>query len=233
MMTFVTGEQPYYRDRPDAGKQLAARLGGYCDNCVVFGVPNGGIPIAAEVARQFNADMDVVVVRKLHIPSNPEAGFGAVTTDGSPVYNKPLMKRLGLNDREVQKLADQVRSEIDSRSASYRGDRPFPWLVGKVAIIVDDGMASGYTMAAAIKSVRNHRAGKVVAAAPVASESAFQIVKTLADDVVCPIVSKSSWFSVAGFYQNWHDLSDGEALAVLKDFRKEQEAAATSSNIRK
>ncbi|MBI2857938.1 MAG: phosphoribosyltransferase [Chloroflexi bacterium] len=229
MIDYVSQDRPLYKDRQDAGRKLAGKLAGYCGNCVVFAIPNGGIPVAAEVARELGAALDVVVVRKLNIPFNPEAGFGAVTTEGTPVYNKPLMKRLGLTDREVLKQAEGVRGDIDKRNALFRGDRPFPWLVGKVAIVIDDGLASGYTMAAAIKSIRNHRAGKVVAAAPVGSESGYQIVKTMADDVVCPAVSKGAWFAVASFYENWYDLSDEEALSVLDKFRQDRQAEASAT----
>lgn len=217
MMTMtLTHEKPYYEDRLDAGRRLAEKLAAYHGNCLVFGVANGGLPVAAEVAALLEVDMDTVIALKLPVPFDRESGYGAVAGDGVVVYNKPMMKRLGISDREAQKQADRIRRDVDRRVAFLRGEMTFPWLVGKVAVIVDDGMASGYTMAAAVKAIRNHRAGKVVVAAPIASYSAYQIVKTFADEVVCPIVSRSSWFTVPASYENCARMADQEARSVLR-----------------
>ncbi|MDO8472784.1 MAG: phosphoribosyltransferase family protein [Dehalococcoidia bacterium] len=221
-MMMVTREQTYFQDRTDAGRQLSERLLACRGNCVVLAVPNGGIPLAIEVARRLDADLDVVVIRKLQALSNSESGYGAVASDGSVVYNRPMVKKLSLNDREITKQAAGLKEEISKRNMVFRGDRPFPSLVGKAAIIVDDGLASGYTMAAAVKSVRNLRAGKIVVAVPVAPEPAYQIVKSLSDEVVCPIVSTSSWFAVSSFYRDWDDLTDADALALLTQFRSQR-----------
>lgn len=221
----VTGEQTCFQDRADAGRQLSERLMAYRGNSVVLAVPNGGIPVAVEVARLLDAELDVVLVQKLRVPFDFESGYGAVATDGSAIYSRPIAKKLGISDRDIQKQAIAHKSEIGKRSLPFRGDRPFPWLVGKVAIIVDDGMASGYTMAAAVKTVRCLRAGKIVVAAPVATEPAYQIVKSFSDEVVCPIVSRSSWFTVAGVYHDWQDIADSDALSALNRFRDERSGA--------
>lgn len=215
----VTGEQTCFQNRADAGRQLSERLGAYRGNCIVLAVPNGGIPVAVEVAGLLDAELDVVLVQKLRVPFDFESGYGAVANDGSAIYSRPIAKKLGISDREIQKQATVHKGEIGKRSLTFRGDRPFPWLVGKVAIIVDDGMASGYTMAAAVKTVRCLRAGKIVVATPVATEPAYQIVKSFSDETVCPIVSRSSWFTVAGVYRDWVDISDADALSMLTLFR--------------
>ncbi len=209
----------YFRDRTDAGRQLAAELSDYRNrDVVVFAIPRGGIPVAMEVAAGLKAPLDIVIVRKIPIPHEPEAGFGAVTEDGSIVLNEPLMKRLGLNKQDAEHQADAVRLELMRRSMLYRRKiSPSP-VKGKTAIIIDDGLASGYTMLAAIQSLRHRKAVEIVVAVPVASSSAFDLVKPAADRLVCPIVARTNWFAVASYYQNWHDLNDEEVIRYLENW---------------
>jgi predicted phosphoribosyltransferase len=222
-------EHPY-RDRIDAGRKLAQSLeqerGG---DAIVFAIPRGGIPVAVEVAGTLGLRLDIVVPRKIPIPDNPEAGYGAVTEDGIIVLNEPLVERLGLTRGLIERQAEQVMSEIRRRLSLYRTRLGESVVEGKAAIIIDDGLASGYTMLAAIGSLRRRGAVRVVAAAPVASSHAWELVKDRADEVVAPIVSSVYPFAVAGFYRQWHDLTDEEALEGLErygrtDRRKTDEA---------
>jgi putative phosphoribosyl transferase len=215
-MMVLTQDKTCYRDRQDAGDQLAVRLASYARNCVVFGIPKGGLEIACRVAARLNVPSDAVVVQKLLVPFSQEDGYGAVATDGAVLFHRPTVKRLRLNDKEIERQAEGARAEIHRRTELYRGDLPFPWLVGRTAVIVDDGMASGYTMAAAIKSIRNRRAGRVVVAVPVASEPAYQLVKSHADEVISLLVATGRWFSVSNFYENWRELSENDSLSLLK-----------------
>ena len=160
------------------------------------------------------------------VPYNTEAGYGAVTEDGAIVLNEPLVERLGLTGRQIERHADEVRAEIRRRQEAYRAKLRPSSVEGKAAIIIDDGLASGYTMMAAIRSMRQHGATRVVAAAPVASSSAWELIKSAADEVVCPIVSYSYPFAVAGFYRQWHDLTDEEVIDDLEGFRKDYERRA-------
>ncbi|MBI2857050.1 MAG: phosphoribosyltransferase [Chloroflexi bacterium] len=212
---------PVYQDRQDAGRQLAERLAGYADNrTVIFAIPRGGLLVAAETARQLKLPLDVVLTRKMPVTFDPETGYGAVADDGSSVFNRLMVRRLGVGDKDLIRQTERLKAELERSMPAYRGSIPFPRLVSRTAIIVDDGMASGYTMAAAIKCVRSHRAGRVVVAVPVAPELAYQMVKTFADAVICPMLARSSWFSVGAFYQDWHEVTDKEAISVLAAHRK-------------
>ena len=215
----MNGSEPPYRDRTDAGRVLAGYLSHYePDEAIVLAIPRGGIPVAVEVAKRLGATLDVIVARKIPIPQNTEAGYGAVTEDGAVVLNDPLVQRLGLTGRQIERHADEVRQEIRRRQAAYRTYLRPSSVEGKAAIIIDDGLASGYTMMAASKSIRQRGAAKVVAAAPVASSTARELLAAVADEVVSPVVSYRTPFAVAGFYREWHDLTDEEVFVELKGF---------------
>ncbi len=205
-----------FRDRTDAGKQLAARLSDYRrQDTVVFAIPRGGVPVAAEVAAALKAPLDIVIVRKIPVPGEPEAGFGAVTEDGAVVLNESLMERLGLDAQDVDHQAESVRRELKRRSRLFR-QKLLPVLVkGKAAVVIDDGLASGYTMLAAIQSLRHRQAAEIVVAVPVASGSAYDLVKPASDHLVALIVARTDWFAVASYYQNWYDLDDAEVIRYL------------------
>jgi putative phosphoribosyl transferase len=218
----MTDDEPPYRDRSDAGRVLAGHLKQYKPgDAIVYAIPRGGIPVAVEVARKLGIELDIIVSRKIPIPYNTEAGYGAVTEDGVIVLNEPLAERLGLTRQQIERHADEVRVEIQRRQAVYRANVRPSSVEGKAAIIIDDGLASGYTMMAAIISIRQQGAAKVVAAAPVASSSAWELIKSAADEVVCPVVSHHYPFAVAGFYRHWHDLTDEEVIDDLEGFRKD------------
>lgn len=136
------------------------------------------------------------------------------------------MAHLGLTQKEIQRHADEVRVEINRRLALYRGKRPYPLLEGKTVVLVDDGLASGFTMIAAVESSRRKRAGKIVVAVPAASASALERVTGLVDGQVSLVVARSSWFAVASFYRHWYDLSDDEVIAYLEQWRLHRGAKA-------
>ena len=213
----VYEQRPFFRDRQDAGKRLAEKLTIYADsNPLVLAIPRGGVPVGLEVARSLNTTFDVIVVRKIPIPWEPEAGYGAITDDGTMVLNEPLVKALHLTQQQIQQGINEVEAEIVRRNTAYRGTRPFPSLIGKTAILIDDGLASGFTMIAALKSVRRRGAQKLIVAAPVASKTAFSQVKQMSDDLFCLIISDTPSFAVASFYQDWYDLTDSEVIKLLR-----------------
>lgn len=217
--------QPLFRDRTDAGKRLAERLGHYQNSkTIVLAIPRGGVPVAIEVANKLEAPLDVVVPRKITIPYNPEAGYGAVTEDGTIVLNEPLVKQLGLSEHQIQHQAEEVRAEIARRSTAYRGSLPAPQIEGKTAIIIDDGLASGFTMVAAIKSIKRRKAATVISAVPVASGTAYDLVKPLVHELVCLAIARVYHFAVASFYHNWYDLTDEEVIRYLNDWRASHRA---------
>ncbi|MBI4286959.1 MAG: phosphoribosyltransferase [Chloroflexi bacterium] len=206
-----------FTDRRDAGQRLAARLAHYRNGrALVLAIPRGGVEIGAPIARALSLPLDVVVVRKLPIPWNPEMGFGAVTVDGAAIMDQKLVYELGLAPVHIEVIAAKVRQEIERRSRTYRGDRPPPELKGKTVIIVDDGLATGYTMLAAIKSARNQEAGRIVAAVPVASAHSASRVEAEADEFIALAVAETQSFAVAEYYRYWIDLSDVEVVALLQ-----------------
>lgn len=206
-----------FQDRVDAGKRLAKRLSEYHNsNALILAIPRGGIPVAASAAHRLNLEWNVIVVRKLPTPWNPEAGFGAIAVDGSMVLNHSMVQGLGLDDAQIEDIAREVRAEVERRSEVFTRERTPAVVDGKTVIVMDDGVASGYTMLAAIKSAREHGAEKVVAAAPVASRSSASLIEEAADEVVFEIVSPSVPFAVADFYIAWHDLTDDDVLPYLR-----------------
>jgi putative phosphoribosyl transferase len=206
-----------FRDRTEAGQRLAEQLLDYANrNAIVLAIPRGGVPVGYEIAKRLNAEFDVIVPRKMPIPWNPEAGFGAITADGTIVLNQPMVESLGLTQEDIQKVAEEVKAEVIRRTKVYRGDKPPPNVEGRPVLLVDDGLASGYTMLAAIESVRKLSPAEVVVAVPVASTSAARIVRQAADKLVAIIISSHLPFAVADFYLEWRDLTDEEVLSYLQ-----------------
>lgn len=213
-------ERAIFDNRYDAGRQLAAKLSEYRGrSVVVLAVPNGGVPIALEVALALEADLDLVISRKIPLPLSPEAGFGAVSDDGTVILNEEVVKRFGLSPYQINYQINQVRAEIRQRSLLYRKDRPLTIVKGKTVIMIDDGLASGYTMTAAVESVRRRSPKETVVAVPAASATALEKLKGVADSVVTLATGTKPKFYIADFYRYWHDLSNDEVTQCLKEWR--------------
>lgn len=207
-----------FKDREEAGKKLAKTLLKYkARNPCVLAIPRGGVPVGWQVANKLKATFDVLVTRKIPIPFNPEAGFGAVTVDKTIILNKELVSHLGLSEEKIRLLAEKVWREIRRREKVYRGNRPKPNLLGKTVILVDDGLASGFTMLAAIESVRKAKPEKVAVAVPVTSGSAAGKIKPKVSELVS-LYTHPAWlpFAVASFYQKWTELTDEEVKRYLE-----------------
>lgn len=212
--------QEVFEDRRDAGRQLAAKLLEYEGHgAVVLAIPNGGVPVGLEVATVLKAAFDVIIVRKIPIPLNPEAGFGAIADDGTTILNDELVKRLGLSPQQISLQVTEVRARIRQRSLLYYGERPLTTITGKTVIISDDGLASGYTMMAAAESARRRRPKEIVLAVPAASASAVNQVEKVADRVVTCVTSFTPRFAVADFYRYWYDISDEEVIQQVREWR--------------
>ena len=206
-----------FRDRLHAGHKLAERLIEYKDqDTVVLAIPRGGVPVGFEIAKHLNAQFDVIIPRKIPIPWNPEAGLGAVTADGTMVLNERMIRNLGLSKTEIDEAAEEVRQEIERRTQEYRDDQPEPDVRGRPVILVDDGLASGYTMLAAVESLKKADPSSVIVAVPVASRGAARLVAPEVDDLVALVISDRLPFAVADFYMEWRDLTDAEVIACLK-----------------
>jgi len=221
-MHFAKG-QAIFEDRHDAGRQLAAELGEYGgQSVVVLAIPNGGVPVALEVANALKADLDFVITRKIPMPLTPEAGIGAVTDDGTVILNKELVKSIGLSSQQINEQVSEVIAEIRQRSLVYQGDRPLTSVTGKTVIIIDDGLASGFTMVAAVGSVRRRRPRGIVVAVPVASAKALKQLEGVADKVVTCTTGSVPRFAIADFYHYWRDVSDDEVIRYIKEWRSQR-----------
>lgn len=215
-----TRDQALFEDRYDAGRQLAALLDEYKGQSVtVLAIPNGGVPLGLEVALALEADLDLVISRKIPLPLSPEAGFGAITDDGTVILNEELVKAEGLSPDQINYQIHQVRAEIRQRTLLYREVRSPSTISGKTVIIVDDGLASGFTMMAAVASVRRRKPREIIAAVPVTSASAAEQVTKVTDKMVTLATGTKRFFAVADFYRHWHDVSDNEAIKCLQDWQ--------------
>jgi len=209
-----------FENRQDAGKRLAEELNQYKGQpVVVLAIPNGGVPVAMEVASEFKAELDLIVSRKIPIPLSPEGGFGAIADDGTVILNEQLVRRLGLNRQQIEYEAGRVREEVKKRSLLYKGDRPLVTVGGKVAVLVDDGLASGITMMAAVQSVRRRRPKEVVVAVPVAAAAAAKEVERVTDRLVTCAIGYMPKFYISDFYNHWYDLCDEDVVQYLKRWR--------------
>jgi len=214
--TFVFG------DRFHAGELLAKMLkenAGRGD-VVLLAVPAGGVPVGYAIAKEIGIQMDVVVVRKVQIPWDTEAGFGALTWDGETVLNERLVTRLGLTEELIQESLSETKRIIKERFRKFRGNKPMPNLTEKVVILVDDGLASGFTMLTAARSVRRRRPKKIVVAVPTASVSAIRLLEAEVDEILCLNIRSGPMFAVADAYKKWHDLTDEEVIEILKRAEK-------------
>lgn len=216
-----TRQQPIFEHRYDAGRQLATKLTEYKDQpVVVLAIPNGGVLVALGAALALEADLNLVISRKIPLPLSPEGGFGAVTDDGTIILNEEVVKKAGLSPQQINYQVSRVRNDIRQRSLLYHKDRPPPAVSGKTVIIIDDGLASGYTMMAAVESVRQRRPREIIVAVPVASATALKQVEKLADKVITGSVGFAPEFYVSDFYRYWHEPSNDEVIQCLKEWRK-------------
>ena len=206
-----------FRDRVDAGRQLAERLAEYRDEpIVVVALPRGGVPVAAEVARALRAPLDVLVVRKLGCPWQPELGMGAIAEGDITVLNEDLVARLGVDEAAIRTVADRERAELERRIRRYRGDRPPVPVEGRTAILVDDGIATGSTARAAVDVLRRRGASRVVLAAPVAPREAVAALGHAADEVVT-VETPRLFMAIGQFYDDFSQTTDDEVADLLAE----------------
>jgi len=209
-------ESPKYKDRQDAGLVLAEKLLPYRQaKPVIIAIPNGGVAVAVPIARKLVCPIHLMVVRKLQIPDEPEAGFGAVASDGTLILNEPLVKRLDLSETIIARQKERALKTIRARLARYGPAAEFPELKGMTAILVDDGLASGFTMEVAVTVVKRQEPKAVIVAVPTSSMSAYRRISPLVDRLLCPDVSRLPIFAVANAYTEWRDLEDREIEELL------------------
>ena len=213
-----------FQDRIDAGRRLGARLAGMRgESVVVLGLPRGGVPVAAEVAAQLGAPLDVIVVRKLGVPLQPEVAMGAVGEDGSRYLDQELVDRLGISEVQIEDVERREREILASRVALFRAGADRIDVSRRTALIVDDGIATGATSTVACRIARGLGAARVVLAAPVGGTDAGRRVHG-ADDVVC-LLQPLGFQAVGAYYRDFGQTSDAEVVALLRDARRRTSTA--------
>jgi putative phosphoribosyl transferase len=207
--------QPFH-DRAEAGRYLAQFLGEYSDrpDVVVLGLPRGGVPVAYEVARALRAPLDVFVVRKLGVPGHEEYAMGAIASGGVRVINREAVSQLGIPERVIDAVAAREMRELERRESAYRDGRVPPRLAGRMVILVDDGLATGASMRAAVEALRNHDPERIVVAVPVGSSSVCEALRRDVDEVVCAMIPES-FRAVGLWYEQFDQTTDAQVHDAL------------------
>lgn len=205
-----------FHDRTDAGRQLAERLSGYANrnDVVALALPRGGVPVAYQVASRLAVPLDVFLVRKLGVPGHVELAMGAVAPGGVEVLNHGLIADLGISPATVAEIAAAERIELERRDRVFRGGRPFPELAGKTVIVIDDGLATGATMEAAVTALRRMNPAEIVVAVPVGARETCDRFARLADHVVC-LATPASFDAVGLWYEDFSQTTDDEVKELL------------------
>jgi putative phosphoribosyl transferase len=204
-------------DRTDAGRQLAKALARYkAQRPVVLALPRGGVPVAAEVATVLDAPLDLILVRKIGVPFQPELAMGAVVDGREPVIvrNEDVISLTGVSEQEFNATCDQQLAEIDRRRKLYLGDRPHLQIAGRTVIVVDDGIATGATTRAALQAIRMRKPSKLVLAIPVAPTATLKDLRGEADDIVC-LEDYENFGAIGLFYSDFRQVSDTEVIEIL------------------
>lgn len=206
-----------YRDRKEAGQRLAERLLDYRDrsDVVVLGLPRGGVVIASEIARRLHAPLDVFVVRKLGVPGQEELAMGAIASGGVRVLNSAVVDVCGIPASVIEEVTEQERRELERRERLYRGVRPPIAIEGRTVILVDDGIATGATMRAAVAALRRLKPARIIVAAPTAAPQACELLSKEADEVICDIMP-DPFYSVGLWYDDFTQNSDEEIRELLE-----------------
>ena len=228
MLQRIKMETVIFKNRREAGRQLAKALikrGYKSENTLVLGIPRGGLVVADEVAKALFATLDVVVARKLRVPYQPELGIGAVVDGDHTVFNEEVLRSVGASQDYLNREIAYQKEESERRLRFYRGEHPAPEVAGKTVIVVDDGIATGYTFRASLESLHQRRPDRLVATAPVAARDSAEMLKAFADDVVC-LHMPVSLLPVGAWYENFDQTSDEETVAILRRNRSALPLAA-------
>ena len=211
---------PRFRDRTQAGRRLAEDLLDYAerDDVLVLALPRGGVPVGFEVARALGAPLDVFVVRKLGLPWHEELAMGAIASGGVRLLNDEVVASTGVSDEDIERVTAVERQELARRERRYRGDRAFPDVRGKTVILVDDGLATGFTMRAAVAALRQEGPARVVVAVPVAAADTCDAFRSVADEIVCA-ATPEPFYAVGMWYDDFSQTSDEEVHDLLERAR--------------
>jgi len=205
-----------YRDRIDAGKQLAARLRDYAnrDDVLVLALPRGGVPVAYEVAKALRVPLDIFLVRKLGVPGHEELAMGAISTGGVRVLNDDVVNYLGIPGEVIDAVAADELTELERRERAYRGDRPEPDVQGKTVLLIDDGLATGSTMRAAAAALRQKNPARIIVAVPVSASQTCDEYRMGVDEIICA-KTPEPFLGVGQWYENFSQTTDEEVRRLL------------------
>jgi putative phosphoribosyl transferase len=216
-----------FQNRKAAGQFLAKELAGYANrqDVLVLALPRGGVPVAFEVAKALNAPLDVFVVRKLGVPEQQELAMGAIASGGVRVLNENIVRSLGVSEAAINQVAAKEQQELERRERLYRGDRPVPTLHGRTVILVDDGLATGATMRAALGALQQQKPAKIIVAVPVSASETCQEFQSKVDEVVCA-ATPSPFYSVGLWYEEFPQTTDEEVRDLLDKAANSQQTTA-------
>lgn len=217
-----------FTNRQEAGRVLAERLEKYAnrEDVIVLGVPRGGVPVAFEVAKALNATLDIFVLRKLGVPGHEELAFGAIGSGGVRVLNTDVVNKLGVSESEIAAATKEETRELERRERLYRGNRPPLNVEGYTVILVDDGIATGASLRAAIQAIRKLKPAALVVATPVAPRATFHSLRHEVDELVCAEIPEP-FFGVGQFYEDFSQVSDQEVVELLERARRPRAATKT------
>ena len=210
-----------FHDRKEAGQRLAMRLESYAGrpDVIVLALPRGGVPVGAEVASAIAAPLDVFVVRKLGVPGQEELAMGALAGNGVRVLDQSIMAASGVTEDQVERITRAEQLELERRDRQYRGDRPAPDVKGKTIILVDDGLATGASMRAAVMALRPQQPARIVVAVPVAAPETCELFRDIADEIIC-VETPDPFQAVGLWYEDFSQTSDAEVRTLLEQHER-------------
>ncbi|MFX0099482.1 MAG: phosphoribosyltransferase [Candidatus Hodarchaeota archaeon] len=208
-----------YKNRFEAGKVLGSMLEAYrSERTVVLAIPNGGVPVGIEIAKALGAELGLMIARKILFPFTTEAGFGAVTFDGSAFIDRDSARRNGVSEGEIERQKERALQSIEARVEYYRDVIDFPDLKEKVVVITDDGIAAGSTMLASIEGIKKREPRELIVAVPTAPFHSVEKIEHLVTKVVCPDIKRGFSFAVANAYEKWYDIENEEVKTLLQAY---------------
>jgi putative phosphoribosyl transferase len=218
-----------FRDRRDAGRRLATNLATYArrPDVIVLALPRGGVPVAFDVAQALAAPLDVFLVRKLGMPGHEEFAIGAIASGGVTVLNEDTLREYGVSREQVADVVEAEQRELERREHRYRGDRAFPDLAGRTVILIDDGLATGSTMRAAVAALRQERPARVIVAVPTAPAETCEELRTIVDEMVC-LITPDPFYAVGLWYEDFSQTTDEEVRELLESAARFASAARAS-----
>jgi putative phosphoribosyl transferase len=208
-----------FRNRSQAGKELAEKLTAYADkDGSILALPRGGIPVAFEIAKRLNLPLELLLVRKLGVPGHEELAFGAIASGGVRILNDDIVASLGISHPTIETVTARENAELGRREKLYQGDKPFPKLEGKTVIVVDDGIATGATMRVAVKALREHKPAKIVVAAPTSAPDTYEQLRLETHEVVC-LATPEPYLAVGTWYDDFSQTTDEEVKTLLAQIK--------------